>query len=584
MQGRAPDRIGPRGKAALFLAVFSFFLLTGSRERPFADATPIWEVAESIVRRMSVSIRTPWPPEMPRGRGGRIYAVAPLMQSLVHVPGAWGRWALGKVAPASAPYTVPFFSHLAPAALGALTCLAFFLLAGGFVQLPIAAGATGVLAVGTYLWVYARSPYSEVLQTACFVLFFLALLRTRAQPDRRHAVWLGVAAGALAATKLVYIAAVLGGAAWLAWYLLRRGVPSTDSPAAQSSDQRIAPPEQQTPTPDQRTRHPMAHREILRLFGWAAAGVAPFALMVLAHNWARWGSPLSSGYAFKPTPGVIRLPPFGENVLVGLWGLFLSPGKSLFLYSPPLLLGVLGLPRLYRRAPEVVTALALTVLPVVLVYSRLLFWAGDYAWGPRYLVFLTPVLLLPAAVLVEDLLAAARTWWRRLALASVALVIVLGVAVQALGISFIWDHHIRITREAGEAWLGTPNRSGAAVPEREGLCGACFEDMHRQQWLPPFSPIDIHRWLLRHIRRGDDWQTAEADAPWHRYTTLTLDASHAYHDVRLDWWFYEIRLIAPALAVISLLLLCAATAWAAWRFLRALVRPSTAGVARINGG
>ena len=51
--------------------------------------------------------------------------------------------------------------------------------------------------------------------------------------------------------------------------------------------------------------------------------------------------------------------------------------------------------------------MALTALPVVLLYSRLLFWAGDYAWGPRYLVFLAPLLLLPAALLLEDLLDAA---------------------------------------------------------------------------------------------------------------------------------------------------------------------------------
>src|SRR4029078_11934384 len=92
--------IAPRANAALFLAAFLFLFLTTSRERPFADATPIWEVAESIVRRVSVSIRTPSPPALQRGRGGRIYAVAPLMQSLVHVPGAWGRWALGKISPA----------------------------------------------------------------------------------------------------------------------------------------------------------------------------------------------------------------------------------------------------------------------------------------------------------------------------------------------------------------------------------------------------------------------------------------------------------------------------------------------------
>jgi hypothetical protein len=560
-RARQPARFSPRGKAALFLAAFLFFLLTGSRERPFSDALPIWEVAESIVRRASVSIRTSWPADLPRGPDGRVYAVAPLMQSLVHVPGAWGRWALGKIAPASAPHTVPFFSHLAPAALGGLTCLAFFLLAGRLVSAPAAAIATGILALGTSVWVYARSPYSEILQTACFLLFLLALQRARERPDRRSALWLGAAAGALVASKLVYLLAILGGAVWLAWRLLRRGVAA---PGGQAHT-RLSP------------------AELLRLFAWTAATLLPFAVMVLLHNQVRWGSPFASGYALQPTPGVARVAPFGENIAIGLWGLFLSPGKSFFLYSPPALLGLLGLPRLSRRSPEVVGALALTALPVVLIYARFLFWAGDYAWGPRYLVFLAPLFLLPAAVLLADLLvwmrapgarpfSAAARWGRRATLAAATVLVVGGVVVQVLGNAFIWDHHIRITREAGDAWLGSANRAGAAVPEREGLCGACFEDMHRQQWLPPFQPIDGHRWLLGHVLRGHDWQTAEKDAAWKRYTTLTLDISHAYNDVRLDWWFLELRKVNAPVAIALLLVLAAGMSWAGWRFVREVRR------------
>lgn len=42
--------------------------------------------------------------------------------------------------------------------------------------------------------------------------------------------------------------------------------------------------------------------------------------------------------------------------------------------------------------------------PVVLLYGKMLYWSGDYAWGPRYLTFIVPLLLLPAAVLLDDLL------------------------------------------------------------------------------------------------------------------------------------------------------------------------------------
>jgi hypothetical protein len=309
-----------------------------------------------------------------------------------------------------------------------------------------------------------------------------------------------------------------------------------------------------------------------RLFGWVAVGAAPFVLLVLVYNYVRWGSWLEAGYALQPTPGRLQVPVFGERIPIGLWGMFFSPGKSLFLYSPPLLVGLLGLPRLYRRAPEVLAALGLTALPIVLVYSRFLFWAGDYAWGPRYLVFLAPLLMVPAAVVLDDVLTATRGWGRRLQLAGLALVAALGIGVQVLGVSFIWDHHIRISRDTGEAWLGRPNKTGAAVPERDGLCGACFEDMHRGQWLPPFHPIHGHLWLFRHVVRGHGWEEALKDAPWNRYTTLRFDASKAYGGARLDWWFLELRRIHLPLAVTLLLLLTASTTWFTRRFLLELRR------------
>jgi hypothetical protein len=567
MEVRAP-RLGRRGQVLLFAAASLLFVLTGSRARPFADATPIWEVAEGIVRRGSVSIRTVWPPDLPRGRGGRVYAVAPLLQSLVHLPGAWGRWALAKVAPATAPHSAPFFSHLGPAALGGLTTLSFFLLVSRFVAPLAAALATGTLALGTFLWVYARSPYSEILQTACFLLFFSGLLRARAAPARRSALLLGAAAGALLASKPVYAVAIAGGMAWLLYALLRRGRPPSPAPGAppaEAGPDETAPGERQA-LAGAATPAPLDARALLRFFGWVAAGAAPFVLLVLVYNYVRWGSLFDAGYALQ-TPEA-RVSPFGESVPVGLWGLFFSPGKSLFLYSPPLLVGLLALPRLYRRAPEVVALLLLTAAPVVLVYSRFLFWAGDYAWGPRYLVFLCPLLMLPAAVALDDVLRAPGGWRRRANLGVLGLAAVAGLGVQVLGVSFIWDHHIRIGRDVKEAWLGSPNRAGAAVPEREGLCGACFEDMGGQQWLPPLNPIRGHLWLFRHVTRQHPWEVAAKDAPWTRYTTIPFDLSKAYDQVRLDWWFFDLRATNLPVAIALLLLLLGGTTFTAWALVR----------------
>src|SRR4029453_16214146 len=131
---------------------------------------------------------------------------------------------------------------------------------------------------------------------------------------------------------------------------------------------------------------------------------------------------------------------------------------------------------------------------------QLIFWSGDYAWGPRYLVFCVPALMLPLALVVER--------GRRLVAAALVAALALGVFVQILGSAYYWDHWIRISKEASAAWLGKPNRSGSFPPDRGGVCDACFEDQYAQQWLPPFQPIAGHLWLLRHTPFGDDSKTA----------------------------------------------------------------------------
>jgi hypothetical protein len=294
-------------------------------------------------------------------------------------------------------------------------------------------------------------------------------------------------------------------------------------------------------------------RALVRVLAYAAAGVVPFGLLVLAYNQARWGSPLITGYGLETVGDPTRRSFFGEQIGVGLLGLFLSPGKSVFLFCPPLVASAFAWPRFYRRAPAAFWAMVLTVAPVVLVCSRLLAWAGDYAWGPRYLVFAVPVLLLPLAGLLDDVRAMASRARRRLATFGLAGVFAWGLVVQIAGISFFWDHYIRITMQVRERWLGAPDRRGAAVPAREGLCGSCFEDMHGLDWLPPFQAINGHLWLLRHVPFADPWEVAAQDAPWRRYTGLALPPVEGYAGARLDWWFLELWPVSRACALALLL-------------------------------
>src|SRR5258706_304115 len=74
------------------------------------------------------------------------------------------------------------------------------------------------------MWVYARYPYSEILQLACFLGMFRATLRVCDDPSRREAIWLGVWAGCLLNSKYVFALAIVGAAGLIAWTHRKRSL------------------------------------------------------------------------------------------------------------------------------------------------------------------------------------------------------------------------------------------------------------------------------------------------------------------------------------------------------------------------
>ena len=501
-----------RGGLWLFAAVFCIYMLSMTREKPWGDAIPMWEMANSLAYNDSVAIKTRWPGNLPLGRGGKVYAVAPVLQGVVHIPGAVLQYQAQKHFPLLAPLVWRFTSHLATVLLGALTCLLFFGMCRRAGAKPASAAITTLaLALGTTIWVYSRYTYSEVLQAACFTGFFAQLLETRKAPSRRSGALLGMWAGLLVNAKYIYLASVAGAIVFLLIVLWGRW------------------------------------RAILETAMAAAVAAMPFIAVIFLYNFARWGSPFAAGYDLSSNAGI------RENIAFGLWGMFLSPGKSVFLYSPPLLAALVALPRALRRWPSFLPAALLVLGPPILVYARLIFWSGDYAWGPRYLVFAVPVMLLPACLLVNDLLSGAWGWRRVLAASALGTLLLSGGFVQYLGNAFYWDHFIRIQHDAARDWLGVPNPKGNGMLDPKTGCGACFEDMHPMHWLPPFQPILGHLWMLHHVPYDDTWIVAEKDAPWHRYTSLQLNISSSWARARFDWWFTEYRDGHPTISWVLIL-------------------------------
>ena len=117
----------------------------------------------------------------------------------------------------------------------------------------------------------------------------------------------------------------------------------------------------------------------------------------LAYNAVRYGNWLSNGYEKEAG--------FSTPLLEGLGGLLLSPGKSLILYAPVVLLAVPACWRLARRGglPGRVAVLLIAGETGAGLVLNAMWWAwtGNFAWGPRLIVPLLPLLVWPVGALLD---------------------------------------------------------------------------------------------------------------------------------------------------------------------------------------
>jgi hypothetical protein len=227
----------------------------------------------------------------------------------------------------------------------------------------------------------------------------------------------------------------------------------------------------------------------------------------LAYNVDRFGAPFATGYGFID----YRLSEMPSAAV----GLFLSPGKGLAWYSPLAILGALGLVTLWRRertlAIAIIAGLALGAMPYLADL-----WS-DETWGPRYLVGVAWLLLVPIA------------WWattrkRRLILAAVAVV---AVSVQLAGTLVNYRTHLSALVSG---YTGTKVHGYVVgVPEQDIPYG---DDPVR--WIPELSPLAFHGEALVAIgaRQVGLPEPEAAYSPFHGHDGST-SLTYAAVDV---WW------------------------------------------------
>jgi len=421
----------------LVLAFAAFYAATTRGVFVFGDDLLMYQVTEAVVERGAIDVSSPSDRGVVArsipGREGRRYSKYGLGLSLAAVPFDFaGRVAerAGVDLPATTDSegsprtgTRVFAVGLTNALAGALAVLALFTLAleAGFTT-RVATGLAALLGLGTLFAHYAATFLSEPLAAAALTGSAAAALRWRrlfddgegeARRAARAAAASGLLAGAAILVKTAHLIAAAPIGLWIGWVAWRS--------VGRSQSARLGAP---------------------RL--WSLS-VLPGVGASAAYNWARFGSVLATGYGEEATRFT----------------------TSPWVDAPPLLLALAGARALLRRRPDAFWLVVGVATGPILLASAYYQWHGGGSWGPRLLLPILPLLLLPAGEVVAR--AAEGGVRARVGLAGCALA---GLAVVALGLLVPFDLYNR------EIWP-TPRE-----PRPELLADAI--------WRPSASPLLVH--------------------------------------------------------------------------------------------
>ena len=319
------------------------------------------------------------------GKDGRYYAKYGLGWSLAAVP----FYLLGSFFTGLFPnVTLGFLTRSAVMMLNPLltagSCVLFYLLARQLYDLPVSIAMTVMLGFGTIAWYYSKSAFSEPL-----VMFLLLLAILAVEMD--SAALAGISLGGMVLTRQTAVFIVMPVVAW-AFYRWWRCKP----------------------------HH--AYSKIVILLVPLAFGQ----IITWAYNYYRFGDLLEYGY---------QAVGWDTPMLTGLYSLLLSPGKGLLVFSPLLLLGIIGWPFLKRK--DLAWLIIGIGLAYLLPHAMYRDWSGGGGWGPRLLLPIIPVCLLPSGLIIEK--------WKRSSFGEFALILIMGISIiiQVLGISMNWARHLQ---------------------------------------------------------------------------------------------------------------------------------------------
>ena len=405
---QAPRQSAPLTSVLILGGVVFLILLANGRPIESGDTRSLARTAASLVTAGDLNLDEYDDVEFPFAReaGGHKVSIYPALPAVMAAP----VFLVARFLYAFDEESTAFTGKLAAALFTAAAVAVFFLTLSLRHPSVDARWAAVVLALGTSLWSTSQALWQHpaAVLWLCVCLLFLE----RAQDEDVWAGRAGLPLGLMVAARHadVVLAAVIAIAVMIRW-----------------------------------------PRRLLALAAWGAPGVA----FVAIYNALIFGSPWSHGFSGS-------LGRFSETWGVGQLGLLVSPAKGLLVFTPVVVVGLVGLFIARRRHPWMAGTFGLAFLAHLVFSGRWREWHGGECFGPRLMTDAVPLLLFFA----PEGLAKLQGFGAALA--------VLSIGVQALG-AFAYDGR----------WERLFQREEKRV-EAKGFAE------HPELWDPPRSPLVFH--------------------------------------------------------------------------------------------
>jgi hypothetical protein len=408
----------------LVTALFTFLIQSG--ELGTSDTTHRLQVTHSLWTGQPQVFPNEYPEFGLHGRGGHLYAWYGIGQSLLMLPADlvgsaashlpfWRSYAISETDPSIRSIVVSISINIL---VNVLTALAAFRLLSlfGFLTRESIFGTLGLLCATTHLH-YAQNMtennYILLLTIAGFALQYRWLMTG----SGRALFWGSAALGLNLLTRLTTALDILGVGCFLLFVSLfsrNEAISSVDTSG------------ESTQASSAVARNVPDHRKFRTYLCTALPIYGVFFMLDRIYHYVRFGSWTNTYvtiFAREQRQMDPTLPvsfPFNGNwihgINSGVIGPFLAPEKSIFLFDPMFLLTLLLTALLWKRLTPPVRAFLVATLVLlafyIAFYASYNWWAGDFAWGDRYIssaVELTTLLAIPLLLRYRKVLG--RTIW-----------------------------------------------------------------------------------------------------------------------------------------------------------------------------